>query len=57
MTTRSCYENEQQGEKVVDVRPERSFSVKWSSHGIGTNTQFSGLGSTPTGELDFLLKR
>jgi hypothetical protein len=34
-----------------DARPDRSASVKRSSHGIGTKTQFSGFGSTPTGEL------
>ena len=34
-----------------DVRPLRSASLNLSSQGIGTKTQFSGLGVTPTGDL------
>ena len=34
-----------------DVRPLRSASFARSVTGIGTNTAFSGLGKTPTGEL------
>jgi hypothetical protein len=37
-----------------DLRPLRSESWKRNSQGTGTNTQFSGLGNTPTGELGFL---
>jgi hypothetical protein len=33
------------------LRPLLSASWKRSSTGTGTNTQFSGLGKTPTGEL------
>jgi hypothetical protein len=33
------------------LRPLLSASWKRSSTGTGTNTQFSGLGVTPTGEL------
>ena len=34
-----------------DVRPLRSASLNLSSQGMGTKTQFSGLGFTPTGDL------
>ena len=37
--------------KRADVHPLRSASLNFSSQGIGTKTQFSGLGNTPTGEL------
>ena len=36
---------------MKDLRPLFSASWKRSSTGTGTNTQFSGLGKTPTGEL------
>ena len=32
--------------------PERSAWWKRSSQGMGTKTQFSGFGKTPTGELE-----
>ena len=35
----------------VDLRPARSASWKRNSHGMGTKTQFSAFGATPTGEL------
>lgn len=38
-------------EEIVHARPFRSESLKRSAQGIGTNTQFSGLGKTPTGDL------
>ncbi len=37
--------------KGIYSRPLRSASWNRSSTGTGTNTQFSGLGNTPTGEL------
>jgi hypothetical protein len=39
------------GKGARDARPARSALEKRSVQGTGTNTQFSGFGSVPTGEL------
>lgn len=44
----SQYRNGRNGR---NIRPLRSASLNLRSQGMGTKTQFSGFGFTPTGEL------